>query len=89
MKKKDLSSLDLPALQKKRDRAARVQKVVLGLIIFYVVFIIYTFVTKEWEASRFGPLVAGLAGLAAATSSLKRQISQVEQEMASRSPVES
>lgn len=85
MKKRDLSTLDLSTLQKKKDRAATVQKIVLGLILVYIGFIIYTIVAKEWEATRFGPLVAGLAGLVAATSSLKRQISQIDIEIANRS----
>lgn len=89
MKKKDLSTLDLPALQKKRDKASIIQKIVLGMIIFYIAFIIYTFLAKEWEVDRLAPLVGGLAALVAATASLRKQLTQVEEEIARRSPLRS
>ncbi len=89
MKKRDLSTLDLPTLQKKKERAATVQKIVLGMILLYLAFIVYFLLTKEWEAQRFGPLVAGLAGLVAATGSLKRQMTRVEEEIARKSSLRS
>ena len=85
MKKRDLSTLDLSALQKKKNRAATVQKIVWGMILLYLAFIVYFLLTKEWKAERFSSLMAGLVGLAAATGSLKRQMTRVDEEIAKKS----
>ena len=85
MKKRDLSTLDLSALQKKKNRTARVQKIVWGMILLYLAFIVYFLLTVEWKAERFSALMGGLVGLAAATGSLKRQITRVDEEIARKS----
>lgn len=84
MKQKDYSAIDLPTLQNKRDRAATVNKIVLGLILLYIGFMVYFLISKDWEASRFGPLTAGMAGLVAATSSLKRKLQRMDEEIEKR-----
>lgn len=84
MKQKDYSSLDLPTLQNKRDRVIIVTKIVFGLILLYIGLMIYFLITKDWEVSRIGPLVAGMAGLAAASSSLRRKLKQMDEEITKR-----
>lgn len=84
MKQKDYSSLDLLTLQNKRDRVIIVTKIVFGLILLYIGLMIYFLITKDWEVSRIGPLVAGMAGFAAASSSLRRKLKQMDEEITKR-----
>lgn len=84
MRKKDLTTLDVFALQSRRKRAKTVSMVIYSLILFYIGFMVYLLVTKDWDTMQFAPLVAGFAALVAAIASLRRQISSIDQELASR-----
>lgn len=84
MKKEEMSSLDLPTLQRKKEKLGTVLKVIYGFIILYLSFVVYFLLTKDFDINRFGPLVAGFGGLAVVISNLKQQEKLMEEEIASR-----